>query len=76
MIAIVNKDLLQQARVRVRAEGEMVVMEFGNTVIKTHYESALQISQLIRLKAKEAKRTAGDTKRHWSVMGTLHDNAR
>lgn len=70
---IINRDLLKQERVAVHAEGEMVVMQFGNTTIKTHYTSAFQISQMIRLHAKVAKRTAGDTSRHWSVLGILHD---
>jgi hypothetical protein len=36
-----------------------------------HYETALKVSQLLRVHAKKAKRRAGDVSRHWSVIGML-----
>jgi ribosomal protein L6P/L9E len=59
--------------VSVSSEGEIVVMKFGNTEVKMHYANALQFSQWVRLRAKEAKRRAGDTSRHWSAVGVLED---
>jgi hypothetical protein len=38
-----------------------------------HYEDALKVSQWLRVRAKEAKKRAGDVSRHWSVVGTLED---
>jgi hypothetical protein len=73
MVAIVNRDLLKRQRIAVSSEGDLVVMQLGNVTLKMPYEDALQLSQWIRVRAKEAKRRAGDTSRHWSVIGTLHD---
>jgi hypothetical protein len=35
------------------------------------YETALQLSQWLRVRAKEAKRLNGDMSRHWSVVAVL-----
>ena len=37
------------------------------------YETALQLSQWMRVRAKECKRIAGDMSRHWSAVGVLED---
>lgn len=63
--------LLSKMRIAVEAEGELVKLAIGNTDIRFDYETALQLSQWLRLKGKQAKRNAGDTSRHWSVIGTL-----
>jgi hypothetical protein len=62
---------MQQMDVEVRAEGEQVVLRIGSGEIKMHYEAALQISQWLRVRAKQAKRTAGDVSRHWSIVAVL-----
>lgn len=51
--------------------GELVTIHFGNVPVTMHYEAALRISQFIRVRAKEAKRRAGDLSRHWSAVGVL-----
>lgn len=72
MPAIHNKPkLLTPQAIEVRSEGELVVLKVGNSELRFHYEDGIKISQWIRLRAKEAKRRAGDTARHWSVLGTL-----
>jgi hypothetical protein len=63
--------LLARQRIAVSSEGEMVVITIGNTDLRMHYEDALQLSQWVRVRAKEAKRRAGDTSRHWSAVATL-----
>ena len=68
-----NKSLLRRERVAVASEGDLVVLTFGNVEIKLEYETALLLSQWIRMRAKEAKRFAGDGSTHWSIVGTLHD---
>jgi hypothetical protein len=73
MFAVVNKNLLKQERIAVHSEGDLVVLHLGNVEIKLAYESALLLSQWVRIRAKEAKRRAGDRSRHWSAIGTLHD---
>lgn len=73
MVAIVSKNLLKQERIAVSAEHDLVVMELGNVQVKLPYETAFLLSQWLRVRAKEAKRFAGDNSRHWSVIGTLHD---
>jgi hypothetical protein len=72
----VNKDLLKRERIAVSSEGDLVAIELGNVTVKVHYETALLLSQWIRVRAKEAKKRAGDASRHWSVIGTMHDAQR
>jgi len=76
MVAIRNAGLLRRERIAVAAEGDLVVLTLGNVEIKMPYETALQLSQWLRVRAKEAKRTAGDTSRHWSAVGVLTDATR
>ena len=74
MILFGNKpDLMSKSKLEVGSEHELVVMKIGNTRYKFHYETALLLSQWLRVRAKEAKRRAGDMSRHWSVIGHLHD---
>ena len=49
----------------------MVVLSIGNSDITMPYEAAIQLSQWLRVRGKEAKRTAGDMSRHWSAIGVL-----
>jgi hypothetical protein len=63
--------LLSQQRIAVSTEGTLVVLTVGNAELKMPYETALQLSQWLRVRAKEAKRLNGDTSRHWSVVGVL-----
>lgn len=64
-------DLLRPQTTSVRCEGQLVVLQIGNTEIKMEYETALKVSTWMRIKGKEAKRNAGDTSRHWTVIGNL-----
>lgn len=69
---IVRPPLLKPEVVKVDTDGgELVTIHFGNVPVTMHYEAALKISQFIRIRAKEAKRRAGDVSRHWSVVATL-----
>ena len=69
----VGSALLSRQRLAVRAEGEHVVLTIGATDVKMPYEAALQLSQWLRVRGKEAKRNAGDLSRHWSVLGILEN---
>jgi len=73
MVDIVSNDLMKRERIAVESEGDLVVIHLGNVTVKVPYETALLLSQWIRVRAKEAKMRAGDNSRHWSVIGTLHD---
>ena len=55
----------------VRAEGEVVVLRIGNTDLRMDYETAMTLSTWMRVRAKEAKRVAGDNSRKWNVVGKL-----
>ena len=66
-------DLMKRERLAVESEGDLVHIHLGNVKVSLQYETALLLSQWIRVRAKEAKRRAGDVSRHWSVLGTLHD---
>lgn len=63
--------LLQKHRIEVAVEGTLVVLKVGNAEMKMPYETAIQLSTWLRVRGKEAKRLAGDTSRHWSVIGNL-----
>lgn len=63
--------LMQQMRVEVAAEGEQVALTIGNSTLRMSYEAALQLSQWLRVRGKEAKRNAGDVSRHWSALAVL-----
>lgn len=64
-------NLLSKQRIAVGAEGELVTLSIGNATIKMPYETAIQLSQWLRVRGKEAKRQAGDMSRHWSAIAVL-----
>jgi hypothetical protein len=63
--------LLSRQRIEVATEGEMVRLSVGNSDLRMPYETALQLSQWLRVRGKEAKRCAGDASRHWSAIGVI-----
>lgn len=67
----VNSPLLSRQRIAVEARGEMVRLSIGNADIDMPYETAIQLSQWLRVRGKEAKRNAGDMSRHWSAIAVL-----
>ena len=67
----VNSPLLSRQRISVEARGELVRLSVGNAHLDLPYETALQLSQWLRVRGKEAKRTAGDMSRHWSAVAIL-----
>lgn len=66
-----KQPLLTPQAIAVETEGELVAIKIGNSTLRMHYEDALKISQWIRVRAKEAKRRAGDNSRHWSAIAVL-----
>jgi hypothetical protein len=67
----VNRDRLKRAQIAVRQEGALVVLTAGTSEASFPHAAALQISQWIRLRAKESQTRAGD-KRHWSKITREH----
>lgn len=65
--------LLQKQKMKVADRGDLVILTIGSTEITLPYEAALDISALLRLHAKRAKATAGDSSRNWRVLGILAD---
>jgi len=63
--------LLSKQKIAVSIEGELVKLSIGNADIRMPYETALQLSQWLRVNGKQAKRLAGDVSRHWSAVATL-----
>lgn len=55
------------------AEGETCVLTIGNAELRFGYADGFKLSQAIRVTCKEAKANAGDTARHWSVLGVMDD---
>jgi len=68
----VNRDLLKKAQIAVRSEGAMVVFTAGTSMASMPYAAAIEISQWIRLRAKESQMRAGDVTRHWSKVKQAH----
>ena len=69
----VNRDLLKREQISVRQDGGTVILTAGTAEATIPYEAALQISQWIRVRAKESQTRAGDLSRHWSKIAALHD---
>lgn len=67
----VNSALLSRQQISVSTEGELVTLTVCNATLKMPYETALQLSQWLRVRGKEAKRQAGDMSRHWSAIAIL-----
>lgn len=65
--------LLKPQNVVVSDEFDMVTLKVGNVELKFSYETALALSQMLRLHGRKAKRFAGDTSRRYSARGILHD---
>lgn len=68
---MINSPLLSRQRIAVEARGDMVRLSIGNADIDMPYEAAIQLSQWLRVRGKEAKRAAGDMSRHWSVVAVI-----
>jgi len=58
----------------ISTEGYLVVAKFGSHTLKLNYHDASTLAQFIRVRAKEAKRRAGDVLRHWSEICLDHDD--
>lgn len=72
MLQILNRPkLVKPERFEVKAEGDRVVIDMGSTKLTMSYADALTFSQWIRVRAKEAKRNAGDQSRHWHAVAIL-----
>lgn len=54
----------------VALEGRLVAIKLGVHILRLHFENALQVSQWLRVRAKEAQRVAGDN-RHWSEVSNM-----
>ena len=65
--------MLTYNNVRVHTVGELVEMDFGTVKFEMDYELALQLSQLLRLHGRDAKRKATVFHRIISAMGVLGD---
>jgi hypothetical protein len=63
--------LLTQQNAQVYLEGQLVVLKIGTTELKMDYATAIKLSTWMRVKGKAAKALAGDTSRHWSLIGNL-----
>ena len=59
--------------IKTTAVGETTIITIGNSTLEMHYTDAFQLAHWIRMAAKQAKMNAGDTSRHWSVIGVLDD---
>lgn len=68
---IVKPPVLTPTAVSIQSEADQVLFTVGNSTLRMGYADALKISQWLRVRAKEAKKFAGDQSRHWSVLAVL-----
>ena len=66
-------DLMQEHRVEVDVQGDLVVLRIGNNEIKMAYEHAFMIADWLDIRAKQAKIFAGDYRQRLRVRGNLSD---
>lgn len=69
----VIRDLVKHEQIEVKAEGGTVTLTAGTASMNLPHEAAQQVSQWIRVRAKESKTRAGDTARHWSEIVIEHE---
>ncbi len=69
----VNRDLLKKHDISVRQVHGTIEMIAGTALATLPHEAALQISQWIRVRAKESQTRAGDVTRHWSTITKEHE---
>ena len=69
----VNRDVLKAHQIAVAQSCGVVIFSAGTTQATLPHDAALQISQWIRLKAKESQMRAGDAGRHWSSIVAKHE---
>ena len=69
----VIRDIVRHEQIEVNSEGGMVSLTAGTALMSLPHEAAQQISQWIRVRAKESQTRAGDTERHWSKIVVEHE---
>lgn len=70
---IVRPPTLDPTKVVFFDEGEHAGFRIGNSELRLHYTDALRFSQMLRVHARKAKKTAGNNAPLFSVVGTLTD---
>lgn len=65
--------MLTKQKVSVDLDGPLIKLTFGEFEVRLEYETAIQVSQWLRIVGKQAKALAGDKSRHWSAVGVLGD---
>ena len=71
---IIKPGLTQATKVVFFDEGEYCGYKInGEVILRLDYAEMFKFSQMLRMHAKRAKRTAGDNSRHWSAVADLTD---
>jgi hypothetical protein len=70
-VQTIGASLLTKQRIAVDHERELVGVTLGNQRLQMHYDDAFRLSNLIRMHAKQAKKYAGDGRKHHSAFGVL-----
>ncbi len=65
--------IAQKRKYGVKTVGTGVELDISGAQIVFDYETALRLSQMLRMAGKEAKRNAGDVSRHWNTIAMLGD---
>lgn len=69
----ITPSLLEALRMEIGHLGEVVYFEIGNHKLEMDYPTAIKLSSLLRVHAKQAKKFAGDASKHWTSECVLTD---
>lgn len=70
---VIGPSLVEGMRAEIGHIGTMVYLDVGGKRLELDYPTALKFSSLLRVHAKQAKKFAGDSARHWTSESVLTD---
>jgi len=72
-VQVIGPTLLEEQKMLVFNELDTVVVEIGHRRLTMDYPTAIKLSAMIRLHAKQAKKYAGDYAKYWTSESILTD---
>ena len=72
-VQVIAPSLVESLRMEIGHVGTQVYLQIGNHKLDLDYPSAIKVSSLLRVHAKQAKKFAGDGTKHWTSESVLTD---
>ncbi len=70
---VIGPSLVESMRAEIGHIGDMVYLDVGGQRLEIDYPTAIKFSSLLRVHAKQAKKFAGDGRKHWTSESVLTD---